>query len=172
MISNLLSTDAYIAEQVNHDRSYDLATFDFRCAFDKVLHTRMLKALSNDGLHHSHFIDSRASSQVGLSVSSKDSDLACVPSGVIKKSVVGPLMLNIFIYPLLKKLAQFLPNGVFAYVDDVKLVIGITEADYAAVKVAILEFFTWAKDNCMPLSTKKCFVMYFRNRNLGHDYSL
>jgi hypothetical protein len=81
-------------------------------------------------------------------------------------------MFSIFINPLLKKLARILPNSVFAYADDVKLVVGVTEADYATTKAAILELFTWAIDNCMPLSTEKCFVIHFGNRNPRHNYSL
>ena len=70
-------------------------------------------------------------------------------------------MFSIFINPLLKQLAQLLPNDVFAYADDVKLIVSITDADYAAAKAAILKLFTWATDNCMHLSTEKCFVMQF-----------
>jgi predicted nucleic acid-binding protein len=50
-VTNLLTCDALIAEYVNKGECYDIVTFDFQRAFDKVPHQRLIRSLHGLGLH-------------------------------------------------------------------------------------------------------------------------
>lgn len=173
--SNLLACDARIADLVNQSKPYDIITFDFRRAFDRVPHADMLAALADVGLQHTSlkwFSSYFSDRQQRVVVAGTSSEPKGVTSGVVQGSVLGPLCFSIFINPLLVRLADLLPNSSFAYADDVKFVIGTTEKDYALASSAITVLSAWAVKHNMPLSLEKCVVLYCGCNNPARQYTL
>ena len=96
----LLSCDAAIAKYLNVRLAFDVITFDFKRAFDKVPHSLLIESLSQRHMHKStliwisSFLSGRRQQVVFGGEKSRSTE---VTSGVIHGSVLAPQFFSIFI---------------------------------------------------------------------------
>jgi len=97
------------------------------------------------------------------------SEWARVESGVPQGSILGPLLFNIFIMDINKKLK----NKIIKFADDTKLWgKADTPEDIEGIREDLLELSTWSKENKMPFNVSKCRVMYMGKKNNREPYNL
>jgi hypothetical protein len=94
-VTNALACDAAIADVMLAGHAYDLLSFDFKAAFDKLPHRSVITALSGLGVGgtalnwFSSFLSGRTQQ---VKVNNCLSDICAVASGVIQGSVCGPIL--------------------------------------------------------------------------------
>ena len=99
-VANLLACDAAIVKLLDRKEDFDIISFDFQRAFDKVPHDHLLQSLSELNLHPSSlswftsFLQDRTQRVVVGKAVSVASD---VTSGVPQGSVISPTLFCIFI---------------------------------------------------------------------------
>ena len=158
-VTNLLSSDKYIAEWINSRADFDLITFDMSKAFDKVSHNLILKRLCEIGLHDSlvswfhSFLTGR---KQFVAINSATSPLSDVTSGIVQGSACGPILYDMFIDPLTKIIS--VPMTLFA--DDFKFLIKVKEIGSAVARVEVQKVDLWCTDNEIALSIDKCHCMH------------
>lgn len=174
-VSNLLSFDSVIAEYINNNESFDIITFDFKRAFDKVPHIKLINVLTKLKLHKnsfnwiSSFLSGRSQTVVLNDAVSRASP---VTSGTIQGSVIGVTLFTLYIDSLLHLLTNRIPNLSFAFADDVKFVTKVDNKSYETAKTAVNIVNDWSLDHQMPLSIDKCLVLHCGMYNPRHSYSL
>ena len=96
-LSNLLSCDAIIADLVADSHCYDIISFDFLKAFDKVPHShviRELAALGIGGKTLGWFVSFLSYRTQQVKVANSLSIKCGIISGTIQGSVLGPILYN------------------------------------------------------------------------------
>ena len=96
------------------------------------------------------------------------SDLATVQSGVIQGSTLGPILHNISINPLLRKLT--LPSQGFA--DDLKFIADVIALSSYRIQQDVDTISLWADKHCTPLLIEKCTVLYCGRHQPNNDYTI
>jgi hypothetical protein len=158
-LTNLLVTDAAIAQLISDGHSVDIITFDFAKAVDKASHYGVIKALYEHGIRGAalkwfeSFLSERTQQ---VRVGDYYSSVSDVTSGVVQGSVVGPGIYTVFVNSLFARL--HLPVGGFA--DDIKFIADVTIHGAAYVQSEIDEVVKWSDENCSPLSIDKCGVLH------------
>ena len=145
----------------------DLVFFDFKKAFDSVSHTKLINKLRvlNFSSHSIAWVSSYLHNRrQRVSLRGQTSEWASVTSGVPQGSVLGPLLFNIFLSDLPKKITSFNRS----YADDLKLLSPsflhlILQKDIKAVS-------DWADENSLVLNHDKCIVMHFGHNNPCYQY--
>ena len=144
-----------IADLINDRKPYDIISFDFQRAFDKVPHNLLLKALQHLQLHSTSlqwiasFLTDRTQRVVLVDC------VSTVSSGAVQGSVLGPTFFTVFIDPLLCRLNERIPGMSFAFADDVKFVSETGKASSVKTQVAIDIVKEWSDEQEMPLSVEK-----------------
>ena len=170
-VTNILSCDALITKLENRNANYDIVAFDFKKAFDKVAHDKLLYSLSCLSMNRSSlkwfesFLSDRTQR---VCVDHEYSSPVPVESGLIQGSTLGPVLFTLFIDSLLK----IIPVPIFAYADDITLVAEIKSNNQGEVQKAIDLIGQWSVDNTMPLSFEKCSVLHCGLHNPKCHYSL
>ena len=170
-ITNLLASDAYISQILSRNHSYDIITFDFRKAFEKVPHRFVIQMLSDLGVggkslnwFSSFLLDWTFCVKFGSSYFIT----ADISSGVIEGFVLGPSLYAIFINPLLNSV--HLPVEAFA--DDLKFIADTAEHDQVYVQIEndiVTDFFSFHQ---APLSIDKCAVLHCGRQCVPKSYAI
>ena len=169
-ITNLLACDAMIADWINNSLNFDVITFDFCRAFDKVPHATLLDILSSKDLHQSSllwissFLTGRHQS---VRVESHVSQPKNVSSGVIQGSALGPALFLPYIDSLLCKLSK--QSSAFA--DDLKVLELVQSVPAASSSNDVNAVAEWSCEFSMPLSVEKCYVMHCGPSNPKRNYT-
>ena len=168
-MTNLLDCEAKIAEIISDGHPYDIISFDFAKAFDKAPHDKVVNAIAALGIKGralewlSSFLAGRTFSvRVGDSLS----PTADVTSGVIQGSTLGPVLYDIFIDSLLRKIK--LPSQAFA--DDFKFIADVIAQPRVVIQAEVDTIVTWADDHGTPLSIDKCSVLHCGKNQPNNDY--
>ena len=168
-MTNLLDCEAKIAEIISDGHPYDIISFDFAKAFDKAPHDKVVNAIAALGIIGralewlSSFLAGRTFSvRVGDSLS----PTADVTSGVIQGSTLGPVLYDIFIDSLLRKIK--LPSQAFA--DDFKFIADVIAQPRVVIQAEVDIIVTWADDHGTPLSIDKCSVLHCGKNQPNNDY--
>ena len=135
-VTNLLASDAYISQILSCDHSYNIISFDFRKAFEKVPHPFVIQMLSDLGVGGKslNWFNSFLSDRIfSVKVGSSYSTTADVSSGVIEGLVLRPNLYTIFINLLLNSV--LLPVEAFA--DALKFITDTTEHNQVYIKTEI-----------------------------------
>ena len=168
-ISNLLCAENELANAHNSKESYEIITFDFSRAFDRVPHHLLLNELAAHGITGSalqwvqSFLSGRSQAvRIGSSLSAA----AAVTSGVIQGSCLGPTLFNIFLDRLLNDL-DILAG---AYADDLKFTANLVHHSYIKIQSNINRVNDWSVAMDMPLSIEKCLVLHCGLNNPQYQY--
>jgi Reverse transcriptase (RNA-dependent DNA polymerase)/Endonuclease-reverse transcriptase len=167
-----LSCDTQLVELVNdlqqwNEKNFqiDLVFLDFKKAFDKVSHTKLIEKLSWYKIDNkvidwiTDFVKDRTQAVKLNNVISNKLD---VLSGVPQGSVLGPVLFNIYINDL--------PDSIRSikrmYADDCVIYRKIeTIGDTLALQQDLLNVVTWCKEWKMELNVKKCKTMTVKKSN-------
>jgi hypothetical protein len=170
-MTNILSCDAVIADAILSRHAYDIISFDFKAAFDKVTHLNVIEALAEKGVRKSAlswyatFLTGRTQQ---VKVGEALSGVCCVMSGVVQGSVCGPGLYTLVADSLLRKIT--LPKWGFA--DDFKIVADVTVHPCALVQAEINAVVEWSNSRHMPLSVEKCGVLHCGQNQPRHSYCI
>ncbi|CAM5114322.1 unnamed protein product [Eretmochelys imbricata] len=157
-LTNVLEFFEGVNKHVDKGDPVDIVYLDFQKAFDKVPHQRLLCKLS------SHVIRGKILSWIEnwlkdreqrVGINGKFSDWRGVTSGVPQRSVLGPILFNLFIYDLEKGV-----NGeVEKFADDTKLLkIVKIKADCEELQKDLTKLSDWATKWQMKFNVDKCKV--------------
>ena len=170
---NLLACDAEIYKYLNQNKPFDVITFDFQRAFDKVPHVLLLAEMSKLCLHPrsldwfaSFFSERTQKVELPGAVSS----VVSVASGVVQGSILGSTCFCFFIDPLLQKISSILGSSSFAYADDIKFVTGTSAVDHIRSQLAVDVLHDWSISHYMPISVEKSLVLHSGDKNPHNVY--
>lgn len=171
-LTNLLTFFHHMLSVYDHSGAIDILYLDFKKAFDKVPHKRLLSKVRALGVVDraadwiEHWLSGRRQRVV---VNGECSEWAPVSSGVPQGSVLGPLLFLIYINDLdtgiISKLSKF--------ADDTKL--GANAANPTAVAFLqddLNRIGEWSEKWQMPFNTDKCAVMHIGYHNPATNYSM
>jgi hypothetical protein len=159
-----------IADWINKSLNFDVITFDFCRAFDKVPHATLLDILSSKELHQSSllWISSFLTGRYqNVRVESHVSQPKNVSSGVIQGSALGPALFLPYIDSLLCRLSK--QSSAFA--DDLKVLQLVQSVPTTSTNNDIDTVAEWSREFSMPLSVEKSNVMHCGPSNPKHNYA-
>ena len=171
-VTNLLDFYNHVFRECDRSKAVDVVFLDFRKAFDKVPHKRLMRkvrALGIDG-DVATWIESWLSNRrQRVIVNGVPSEWAAVTSGVPQGSVLGPLLFIIYI----NDLDHGVSSWVSKFADDTKL--GIDAANPESVGALRRDLATigeWSNVWQMPFNLDKCHVLHIGSGNQSEPYSL
>ena len=155
---------------IDEGKNVDVVYLDFKAAFDKVPHERLLQKIWNFGIQgkiHDWLRDFLNSRRQQVVIQGETSSWAPVGSGVPQGSVLGPIMFLMFINDIPE--AMSCVTRLFA--DDTKLysIVG-NEDDKQRLQDDIFEANKWANTWQMLFNVKKCKFMQIGNRPEDTQY--
>lgn len=171
-LTNLLEFFFYVLKEHDKSRAVDIVYLDFKKAFDKVPHERLLMKVEALGIGGSvlqwirSWLTNRRQRVV---INGAASGWGSVTSGVPQGSVLGPLLFVIYI----NDLDVGLISKVSKFADDTK--IGINAADPSAVRELqgdLAKIGEWSDKWQMPFNVEKCSVLHAGSRNPEANYTL
>ena len=169
-LSNLLETMDCIMELLEEGIPVDVFYFDFKKAFDRVPHNRLilkLKCLGIDGKVLDVIKDFLMGRNFRVSVHGQFSSFKDILSGIPQGSVLGPLLFILFI----NDLPQCLNSTVKMFADDLKLI--ANSSDKAVVDDDLKSLEEWERNWLLEFNTSKCKVMHLEfNDNERLEYVL
>ena len=171
-LTNLVEALEDITVLVDNGIPVDEIFMDFRKAFDKVSHERLLYKLDKLGIKDNLllWIDSFLHDRTQrVKVNGSVSSWASVTSGVPQGSVLGPLLFVAFI----NDLPGLMTTNCKLFADDTKLYSKVdTLVDQEKLQEDLNSCLDWAKDNNMVFHPDKCKVIHFGNKNSKREYTL
>jgi ribonucleases P/MRP protein subunit RPP40 len=174
-VSNLLACDAAIASFLDKREPFDIISFDFERAFDKVPHDLLLQTLGELNLHpcslrwFNSFLRNRTQRVIIGKAASITFD---VTSGVPQGSVLSPTLFCIFIDSLLRSLSELIGTDNLAYADDLKFVTGTSVFMYHTAQQVVHLVGDWAVNHRMTVSVVKSGVLHCGADNPERPYDL
>ena len=171
-LTNLLEALEDITNMVDEGRIVDEIFLDFRKAFDKVSHERLLYKLHHVGIRDdllawiTSFLKMR---KQRVKVNGFVSSWADVTSGVPQGSVLGPILFVIFI----NDFPSLLQSSVKLFADDAKLYGDVSHVNgYLKLQKDLNACVDWANEWLMEFHPKKCKVIHYGKKNEKLDYTL
>ena len=169
-LTNLIEALEDITSMIDDGKPVDAVFLDFKKAFDKVSHERLLHKIHQMGIHGTllqwitNFLSDRTQR---VKVNNSYSTWKTVTSGVPQGSVLGPILFIMYIndFPLLLK------NTCKMFADDAKIygkASTITESE--SIQQDLNRCINWANEWQMFFNKKKCKVMHFGKKNQGYNY--
>ena len=127
-LTNLLMFFEFVCKAVDNGEPVDVIYLDFQKAFDKVPHSRLLlkvRALGIDGKIAGWIKDWLENRKQRVVLNGCRSDWCNVVSGVPQGSVLGPLLLLMFI----NNIDQAVLSKLLKFADDIKLFHAVSSSD-------------------------------------------
>ena len=171
-LTNLLEALDDITNLIDDGIPVDEVFLDFRKAFDRVSHERLLYKVHQMGIEGkllqwiSSFLSDR---KQRVKVNNSYSGWESVTSGVPQGSVLGPILFIIYIndFPLLLK------NSCKMFADDAKLYGKVEDiTDKESIQSDLQQCVQWANEWLMEFNKKKCKVIHFGTKNQHFDYHM
>ncbi len=171
-LTNLLEFLENVINVNDENTPIDVFYLDFKKAFDKVPHARLILKLQALGLDENLirwirvWLQGRTQRVV---VNGACSEWSSVLSGVPQGSVLGPVLFLIYI----NDLDEGIKSKIFKFADDAKMM-GNTGSDLEArvVQDDLDKLTAWAEKWQMEYNVNKCKVMHFGNKNGKRRFSL
>ena len=171
-MTNLLEALDDITELVDSGIPVDEVFLDFKKAFDKVSHSKLLYKLHQMGFNdnlllwiESFITDRKQRVKVGKGLSSWPR----VTSGVPQGSVLGPLLFLVFI----NDLPMLLETNCKLFADDAKLYGSVsTREEQLKLQDDLRKCEDWAKEWSMDFHPRKCKVLHFGKKNTKFSYKI
>ena len=170
-LTNLLELDSILANWDNKNQPYDIISFDFSRAFDKVPHALLRGTIAATIPIHQESLCWLHSYLFGRSqrirLGNNFSEMRHVSSGVIQGLCLGPILFNIYSNPLLNKL-----KGVAsAYADDIKYAGNTVISTKEQIQQDLNIIDDWSEAMLTPLSIVKYLVLHCRINNPQWAYT-
>ena len=170
--TNLVEFVDQVTEWVDEGECVDVLYLDFRKAFDKVDHKRLMVKLAAAGVRGNLWRwikDWLAGRKQRVMVNGEASDWLPVESGVTQGSVLGGPLFDIFIDDIDLMVLAFLRK----FADDTKLAQPIKSLEDAErFQRDIDNLCKWAHEWAMEFNTDKCKVMHVGRNNPRHKYQM
>ena len=151
----------------------DVAYCDFRKAFDKVPHRRLLQKVEAYGFTEKvmkWITDFLIGRRQRVHVNGSFSDWSGVRSGIPQGSVLGPLLFVLYVNDLPQCVTQSI---VYLFADDLKIFHSIfTPEDQAKLQDDIHRVCDWASNSLLQLHPEKCVTMSVGTNRTGNTYTL
>ena len=172
-MTNLIETLDDITELIDEAHPVDQIFLDFRKAFDKVDHKRLIMKLQHQMGIKDNLLEWISSFLTGRSqrvnVNGSLSSWAPVTSGVPQRSVLGPVLFVMFI----NDLPSVVNTNCKLFADDSKLYAKIAkEEDQRSLQEDLNACYKWAEDWMMDFHPKKSKTMHFGKNNMRYLYIL
>ena len=171
-LTNLLQYMEILTEAMDQQIPVDINYMDCRKAFDTVPHRRLLKKLFAYGVRGEVLAwirDFLSHRQQIVEVRGEVSEKLAVTSGVPQGSVLGPVLLLIYINDLVEQLEC--PSLLFA--DDAKVFVKImSEEDIKAMERDLKRLEHWSRLWLLEFNPDKCSTMHMGHRNPKVTYTL
>ena len=172
-MSNLLISQFSIMNIVDEGGCVDIIYLDFQKAFDKVPHGNLIRKVKGFGIDDKvtgwieNWLKNRTQRVVINGVSSDWKD---VKSGVPQGSILGPLLLTMYIEDIDEVLKS---SNLLKFADDTKVWGRVNKKEDAVLMQDDLNSLCeWSKRNGMPFNVDKCVVMHIGKKNLREKYFL
>lgn len=148
-------------------KSVDCVYFDFRKAFDKVVHAKLLYKCKKFGFPEAliNWLRSFLSNRTAVvKINESLSDPMSVPSGVPQGTVLGPLLFLVYI----NDLPNILPNNVECaiFADDLKIYSNCS----LSLQAAVDSVEAWSRTWQLPLANDKINVIHIGAANARTIY--
>ena len=133
IVANLLACDATFARHLDKSDPFDIKSFDYQKAFDKIPYDLMFDLLYKLNIHpttlawFASFFSGRTFQVVVDGVASKPTD---VTSGAIKGSVLSPVCFCIFLDLLLQAVSELTGPVSYGFADNFKFVTGTSPSEH------------------------------------------
>jgi len=161
-IGNLLESMQDWVINIDHKKITDVVYIDFKKAFDKVSHSKLLIKLQSYGICgnlfkwiESFLLDRTQSVKISDSVSCKLPILSGVPQG----SVLGPILFLIYINDVVDCFSN-LDVSLKLYADDLKLYSSyLTTSTGCDLNEALDRLYDWSRTWQLEINNEKCCVI-------------
>lgn len=171
MTNLLLFLDA-VSTYVDKGVPVDAVYLDFRKAFDKVPHKRLIMKVNAHGIigKVSEWITEwLRDREQRVVLHGEFSDWIRVTSGVPQGSVLGPTLFLIYINDLERDVSSML----FKFADDTKMLAAVkTVEDAQILQGDLRQLSKWSEDWLMLFNSDKCKVVHFGSNNGKVEYTL
>jgi len=164
-LTNLLLFLETVTTTVDDGNPVSVIYLDFKKAFDRVPHKRLIIKLASLGISGKllewirEWLNNRYQRVV---INGTNSDWISVLSGVPQGSVLGPILFIIYI----NDLDENIKNAIFKFADDTKLIGKVGDTELTDILQDDLnKLMAWSKMWQMEFNTEKCKVMYLGNNN-------
>jgi hypothetical protein len=169
-LTNLLDFFEAVAEEVDRGEPVDGLYFDFRKAFDRVPHERLLlklKAIGVEGRLLGWIKDWLKERRQRVVLGGECSEWTAVTSGVPQGSVLGPVLFIIFI----NDIDEEIKSRLWKFADDLKMLGRVsTEADVDQLRGDIDKLVEWSEEWQLSFNLDKCKVMHIGSKNQERGY--
>ena len=156
-LSQLLSSFAYILEEIDKGSTVDMIFLDLKKAFDTVPHEELLFKLWNIGITGPlwfWFKSYLANRQHFVSVDNNSSTLLPVLSGVPQGSILGPVLFLVYINDLPEQINY---ASCYLFADDTKLIKSIRGInDSLLMQSDVDSLHRWCEQWKLKLNASKC----------------
>lgn len=171
-LTNLLEFFHKMLSIFDSSRAIDIIYLDFKKAFDKVPHKRLLVKVRALGIGGNiagwieHWLSERKQRVV---INGRHSGWSPVASGVPQGSVLGPLLFLIYI----NDLDTDLISTISKFADDTKMGINAADPDQViSLQRDLHKIGEWSQTWQMPFNTDKCKAMHIGYANPEAEYTL
>ena len=159
---NLIQLIDDVAQSLHKNIDTDIIYFDFAKAFDTVSHDIILHKLKTkfkiDGRLLNFFQDYLKKRKQRVVLDNTVSDILDVYSGVPQGSILGPLLLILFINDIYDRIDP--STGICLYADDTKIWKSISsENDCKTLQTDVNGLQDWCTDNKMSFNIEKCHAL-------------
>jgi ribonucleases P/MRP protein subunit RPP40 len=171
-LTNLLLFLEQVTEDVDEGFPIDVIYLDFKKAFDKVPHNKLIEKMKANKINPSiikwvkNWLTGRKQRVV---VRGTRSNWLPVASGVPQGSVLGPILFLIYI----NDLENGIGSKVLKFADDTKIFKSIkSSADSKDLQNDLNKISSWSKKWQMPFNANKCHSLHIGHNNPKPEYYL
>ena len=171
-LTNLIEFFHYMLTEYDQCRAIDILYFDFKRAFDKVPHRRLMKkvrALGIGGVVADWIENWLTDRRQRVVIRGETSDWVPVTSGVPQGSVLGPLLFIIYI----NDIDVGIVSRIAKFADDTKIGGNVSSPEkIEELHSDLVKIGEWSERWQMPFNLDKCKVMHIGHANPSANYTL